>query len=178
MIITGAPTQPTQLYERPQVGAANMNGLRLDWCLAWERDCGKPAADAFCKEQGYDAARSFEPHKTGALTWLAGDEQICSGAQCTALAQVVCERPVKSPGALLLNLIQAPRVNRLPLAECMAPGQGCGQVAADTFCRAGGFARATRFGRSREGTRAFHLGDQTICDGPQCRALIDISCSR
>jgi len=178
VVVAATPTQPTQTYARPHVGLETMNGLRLDWCLSWERDCGKPAADAFCKLQGYDAARSFEKQVTGGQTWLPADEQICGGDKCAALAEVVCERPVKGATNVVAITIPAPRVNRLPLAECLQGTLGCGQQAADTFCRAVGLARATRFERSPDGTRSVHLGDQATCGGPQCRALINVACSR
>lgn len=33
-------------------------GNRLDWCRSWAKDCGKGAADAWCRYKGFDAASS------------------------------------------------------------------------------------------------------------------------
>ena len=40
-------------YTKPMAG-----GRRLDWCLTWATNCGKPAADFYCKSKGYGSARS------------------------------------------------------------------------------------------------------------------------
>ena len=29
------------------------NGNRLDWCMKWSEDCGRPVADAWCRAQGF-----------------------------------------------------------------------------------------------------------------------------
>ena len=40
--------------------APEVDGQRLDSCLTGASDCGKPAADAFCKKEGYDNAVLFQ----------------------------------------------------------------------------------------------------------------------
>jgi len=35
------------------------NGSPLDWCREYGRNCGKPAAEAFCKSMGYKKVASF-----------------------------------------------------------------------------------------------------------------------
>jgi hypothetical protein len=44
---------------------------RLDWCLHWARDYGKPAADAFCQINGYAEAESWKTGKN--ITYLLVD---------------------------------------------------------------------------------------------------------
>lgn len=168
----------TKLFAQPRAGHQDGNGLRIDWCHRWSQDCGKPSADAFCRSQGYAGASSFEKLITGSFTWIAGDQQICLGPGCGVLADVTCAQPTAPPSAPAQVTIGQPRVNRLPLANCHLPSSRCGQASADAFCRAAGFARAERFGGSPEGTRSVHMGDGSVCDGPQCRALSDIVCSR
>lgn len=178
-VITAAvPSAPTLRSEQPHVGLVDLNGLRLDWCLTWGRDCGKPAADAFCKEQGYAAAQSFEKQATTGMTWLPVDRQICSGDACSVLANVVCERPVAAPSHLTQDTIAQPQINRMPVSECLGAGEGCGKPVADRFCHAAGFARALRFDRSPPGVLSFHLGTHSVCSGRDCRALIGLDCSR
>jgi len=64
-----------------------LEGARLDACLSGG-DCGKPAADAFCKTQGYDKALIFqrEAHQS---TRILDSEQTCSNS-CTAFRQIKC----------------------------------------------------------------------------------------
>ena len=52
-------------------------GARVDACLDGG-DCGKPAADAFCKVQGYDKALIFQREA------LAQTRRIDSGQLCAA----------------------------------------------------------------------------------------------
>lgn len=172
------PAGPPRHFAQPRAGPQDGNGLRIDWCHSWARDCGKPSADAFCRTQGYTSATSFERVITGSYTWIAGDQQICLGPGCGVIADVTCERPTAPQALPTKATISQPQVNRAPLANCHLPSRSCGQASADAFCRAAGFARADRFGGSAEGTRSVHMGDGSVCDGPQCRALSDIVCSR
>ena len=79
-----------QLFQEPR-GDDNPNNPRIDWCLNWATNCGKPAADAFCKSRGFQRATSFETRLTGGPTWVAGDRRICQLPECTALNAVMCE---------------------------------------------------------------------------------------
>ena len=67
--------------------APEVGGARLDACLA-SGACGRPAADAFCKEQGYDRAVIFQ-RESFASTRALDSEKTCSGS-CTAFRQVKC----------------------------------------------------------------------------------------
>jgi len=49
---------------------------RLDWCKSFSAECGKPAADAFCKAQGW--AKSY----TFAIDANIGRTRLISGAVC------------------------------------------------------------------------------------------------
>ncbi len=51
--------------------APEVDGKRLDSCLTGAQDCGKPAADAFCKVQGFESALLFQ-RETVADTSQAG----------------------------------------------------------------------------------------------------------
>jgi TPR repeat protein len=54
------------------------NGYRLDWCRIFETDCGAPAADAFCKAQGFGrlVAFKFQP-RSGVETMTIGQNSVC-----------------------------------------------------------------------------------------------------
>lgn len=67
--------------------APEMDGARVDACLG-SGGCGKPAADAFCRVQGYDHAMIFQ-RESHASTRLIDSGRVCSG-DCTAFRQVKC----------------------------------------------------------------------------------------
>jgi PAN domain len=54
------------------------NGYRLDWCRIFETECGAPAADAFCKGQGFSGvgAFKFQPNP-GVATMTIGQNSVC-----------------------------------------------------------------------------------------------------
>lgn len=64
-------------------------GSRVAACLASNSECGKPAADAFCRAQGYDKAVLFE-RETHSLTRSIATGETCEGPSCTAFKQVKC----------------------------------------------------------------------------------------
>jgi hypothetical protein len=61
--------------------APNIDGVRLEWCLHWSKDCGKPASDAFCREQGFDEAAKFvidsKAGSRGIKTIVRGEGRVC-----------------------------------------------------------------------------------------------------
>jgi hypothetical protein len=67
--------------------APEVEGARIDACLA-SGACGRPAADAFCKQQGYDSAVIFQ-RESFAPTRALDSGRTCSGS-CTAFRQVKC----------------------------------------------------------------------------------------
>jgi hypothetical protein len=68
--------------------APEVNGQRLDSCLTGASDCGKPAADAFCKKEGYDNAVLFQREPVMASLRLDGGS--CTGASCKSFKQIKC----------------------------------------------------------------------------------------
>src|SRR5690606_30726746 len=78
----------TRTVEKPM-----FNGNRLDWCATWGEDCGAPAADAFCKSQGFAGASDFakEPHIGGATpTRLIATGAVCDAEQCDGFLSITC----------------------------------------------------------------------------------------
>ena len=66
----------------PEIG-----GARVDACLSGGV-CGKPAADAFCRAEGYDRAMIFQRERY-ASTKAIDSGKVCSG-NCTAFSQIKC----------------------------------------------------------------------------------------
>jgi hypothetical protein len=60
------------------------NGHRLDVCLQWGANCGKPAADAFCRKNGFSESLHAESDAEAGrgTTRVIGTGQVCSGSFC------------------------------------------------------------------------------------------------
>lgn len=69
------------------------NNYRLDSCVTWGQDCGRPAADAFCRSNGF--ARAFfevlDAERGYAKTRLIGTDQICDKDFCVGFQMIICE---------------------------------------------------------------------------------------
>lgn len=65
---------------------------RLDWCLRWGTECGTPAADAFCRAQGFVAALHALPDEApgNSSTRVIGDGRLCDGPRCRGFQQIIC----------------------------------------------------------------------------------------
>ena len=67
--------------------APQIEGQRIGACLS-EGGCGKPAADAFCRAEGYDKAMLFQRERSASARLIdSGD--VCE-KDCTSFRQVKC----------------------------------------------------------------------------------------
>ncbi len=74
-----------------------------------------------------------------------------------------------------------PSHNGYRLDVCRTWGQGCGQDAADAFCRTQGFDRAQSFvvdPKIGAKTPTMTLDDRKVCDQPACDGFKSITCTR
>jgi hypothetical protein len=69
-------------------------GQPLAFCLDGNRDCGRPAATAWCKANGYDDALSFARQATPATEQLryADSGKLCTAGKCIGFRQIKCIR--------------------------------------------------------------------------------------
>lgn len=167
----------TEIFREPRQGPQTSTSMRVDWCLRWANDCGKPAADAFCRSQGLEEAKSFADELTGGPTWVMHDEQICAMKDCRALRNVQCQGFAAARTMPVKATIDEPRINGIALSSCLYPSRGCGEEAASAYCVAAGYAEARAFGQAAGG-QSIHLGDRTVCSGPQCRSITQVVCTR
>lgn len=65
-------------------------GMPLDYCLEWGRDCGKPAADAWCRARGFAAASAFEVRTGSPPTRIFSSGQICDMVFCDRIISLTC----------------------------------------------------------------------------------------
>ncbi|MGQ0485974.1 MAG: hypothetical protein ACT4SY_11565 [Hyphomicrobiales bacterium] len=87
-ITVGVSQAEVRNFFAPVVG-----GARLDACLSNVNDCGKPAADAFCKGLGYETALIFQREPAAVPTRRLASGEICEGGSCTAFKQIKCFAP-------------------------------------------------------------------------------------
>jgi hypothetical protein len=70
------------------------DGYPLDWCLTFENECGKPAADYWCQLNGYDSAIGFNKWESlDTLTKLPLTSEICDPAvhiPCDSFTYITC----------------------------------------------------------------------------------------
>ena len=95
MILDGRPeNQPVGMVtagtKRPEPTETN-SAIDFFRRPSWGKDCGKPAADAFCKANGFseslnavaDAGRGYAP------TRIVSNDQICK-ENCVGWQQIIC----------------------------------------------------------------------------------------
>ncbi|HYB55721.1 MAG TPA: TIR domain-containing protein [Alphaproteobacteria bacterium] len=80
-----ASVPATRHFDNPMV-----DGVALDHCRSWARDCGQPAADAFCQSQGFAAAIDFTRQPHAPPTRVISSGQVCNGANCARITAVTC----------------------------------------------------------------------------------------
>ncbi len=86
-LVAAVLAQPASAAQVRNFFAPEVEGARIDACLD-SGACGKPAADAFCKVQGYDHAMIFQ-REGFASTRIIDSGKACDGA-CTTFRQVKC----------------------------------------------------------------------------------------
>ena len=162
----------TVTYDNPKVGSNP-----LDLCLSWGEGCGKPAADAWCVNNGFTESVGHAVAENIGLstpTRLISNGAVCDQEMCDGISQVSCSRP--DPEEQTYN---KPKFMGNRLDYCAVWGGGCGAEAATLFCQAEGWATAKDFviaediGASSP-TRVISTG--AVCDQGFCDGFKEITC--
>ena len=130
----------TQRFNNPSV-----KGYRLDYCKHWGRDCGKPAADLWCVDQGFQSAEAFEILPgigSQTPTVVFGDGSVCNTADCSGFKYIDCFKPgtvKEEPGRLTIPGKKKPA--GAELYKCS--GGGCSVTSYDDLELTPGKDRAT-----------------------------------
>jgi hypothetical protein len=66
----------------------NQGNVRLDNCDQFGSSCGQPAADHYCRLQGYESSTGFQTVRASPTQVIFGRK--CSGPGCVAFKSVVC----------------------------------------------------------------------------------------
>lgn len=89
LLIPTLASAATETFSSP-----TLHGLRLDWCAHFGSDCGKPAADLFCRENGFSEAARFAIDQNigqrGVHTLVFGDGRTCNGPTCSGFSAITC----------------------------------------------------------------------------------------
>ncbi|MDF1757145.1 MAG: hypothetical protein P1U74_02460 [Legionellaceae bacterium] len=65
---------------------------RVAWCYENDQQCGRRAADSFCKRMGYMKEQSYVIDKEVNATKSLGDSKLCFGDECLAFSRITCYR--------------------------------------------------------------------------------------
>lgn len=71
------------------------NGRRVDWCAVWGNQCGRAAAQSFCRSHGFANVTSFSIDRDiGELdpTYVASADRVCSAQFCDGFREIICTR--------------------------------------------------------------------------------------
>jgi hypothetical protein len=73
-------------YKKPKY-----KGRRLDWCLSWAADCGKPAAQAYCEWKGDTEVVDFKIAENIGNTKIISSGQNCDMNDCDGFSYITCK---------------------------------------------------------------------------------------
>ncbi|MGA3261271.1 MAG: hypothetical protein ABSE35_20485 [Bryobacteraceae bacterium] len=155
-------------FDEPQI-----NGRAVDRCLNWGQNCEQPAADNFCRLNGYARAASFR-FADMRPTVVAGDDKVCDEGYCQGFTTITCEgrgEHADRGGRSFVN----PRINGKLVDRCLNWGENCEQPAADNFCRQKGFSAAAAFEFANV-RPTLVVGDNKVCNENMCQGFTTITC--
>lgn len=178
LVTSHLSAQETQTFPAPSV-----DGRRIDICLEWGAQCGQPAADTFCREQGFDGASAWEPDEDiGAETptvVLIG-RAVCDQPFCDGFATITCASATPSATPLPIpsetKVFEYPQTGGTPVDWCLEWGAYCGQPAADRFCRDQGYPAAISFEIAEDVGHTVVQSTGQPCDDPLCDGFALIEC--
>jgi hypothetical protein len=90
LLATSEAQSATRSYSFPPESKA-----RIGTCLADGTSCGKQAADAFCKKEGYAESILFAREKAMSVRVLDSETK-CEGDTCEAFVRIKCYQPVEA----------------------------------------------------------------------------------
>jgi hypothetical protein len=160
-------------YIHPKVG-----GIALDWCKTWAHNCGKPAADYFCRVKGHRWAVSYAMDQDIGYTKILKTGQICNAPFCDSFKYIRCRR--KAPVLLpKVKRFKWPKVGGIALDWCYTYAHGCGYKAANEFCKTRGYWKGVKSYAKENNvgyTKILRTGQ--ICHNAGCDTFKYIDCKK
>lgn len=96
MTVATVAVAQDQTFDKPGLpsGGMGVTGVsRLDWCWHHQRQCGKTAADLYCKAKGFQAASAFAKDPGLNVTVSMGDKAVCKQGICDGFLSITCRKP-------------------------------------------------------------------------------------
>jgi hypothetical protein len=87
-IISMTRSPRAQVFADPMAGS-----LPLDGCLYFARECGEPAASAWCASKGLGRATEFTGYRNVPQTQVLGDGKVCTAGPsgvCGTFTSITC----------------------------------------------------------------------------------------
>ena len=157
-------------------------GSRLAYCLADDKECGLPVAHRYCQLKGYEKAvkQAIDYNVRQSQAFLS--RKPCKGLQCNGFTLIRCKaklthQPVSSYYYRSQAFVR-PRFDHARVDWCYEDGKGCGQRAAQSFCRRMGYVRQQSYKIENHVCETKALGNHKLCVGDDCRAFKRIVCYR
>jgi hypothetical protein len=132
VLMAGTAFADARAFSQPRI-----LGQVVDRCLEGSVQCGKPAADAFCRRLGYASALSYRIERDPAriATTIAIDSNLTIRAPAAQPFQMVkCWRPNEQPSTVRFD------IDNLASPTTCDFGQDCRKAAADQWCAGKGYA--------------------------------------
>lgn len=170
-------------FKKPRSGE-----FRVDWCYKWGIQCGETAANRYCRSKGYDAATDFiKANDIGDEfpTKVLSSGQVCDEESCDGFKYITCERSdeedEEDTPVFIDTPFRKPAVNGVRIHFCYLPGKGCGQQAADFYCKGVGYEKALSYQQSTVliALKApQYMGNGQLCEGLECVGFKSIICRK
>lgn len=106
------PAPANREFNDPRVAVQGKGNLPLDVCEQYGTNCGKAAADAFCRANGMQGSVDFRIAQDSPPTAIISTKQVCTEATCDRITWVLC-----SPAPtlhLIANPIRTQMLQALP----------------------------------------------------------------
>lgn len=150
-----------------------VKGNRLDWCLTFQHNCGKPAASAWCVSKGYKNASGFSKAENVGETRTIGDGSLCIDTNCDSFDQITCFKAGFAVQSL--KTYSEPKFKGIRLDWCYAWAKQCGKPAAQAFCQFKGHAGVDTFVKAPGVAMTRVISNSQVCDG-NCDSFEKIVC--
>jgi hypothetical protein len=169
-----------QTFNNPG-GTSGGENYGIDICRSWGTNCGQPAADLFCANNGLGNATLFTFRNDTPPTWVMGDSQWCSEGFCDRFESITCGPAGSTFHTTYIfdNPITIDHNDRVFGVDiCLNWGINCGQPAADRWCQWEGYRSATQFSFREDSPPTWVQGDNQTCAEPFCDRFQQVTCTR
>ena len=183
------PGQPVvATFTKPKI-----NGKYVDWCRSPIGQCGRQAADAYCKSKGYVASQRYvkASDKTYNTRYISGGATCKNPFKCDWFYRISCTKPAAAQApagktnpprgdanGLVTKYFHWKQYASNPVDFCKSPTGKCGFATATAMCQRKGFQFANNYTKARSYTRnSRYIDTNQKCLNPAgCNWMYSVSC--